>query len=776
MKKWKTTISLALLFPTLLPLDSASAAFIYNVGPWQPRVSALVLGGDMNQVSGFIDGLLPIWGDPNSIWFLDGAYAAGRNSQYFGSIGSGIRKIKGVLNNDVIVGAFAFADTQQTRNHTQAWLVNPGMEILTNHAEVRLQGYLPVNHQIIPYNYFMASNFSGETISQYGLDINNLYYGAGHEFFDTPVALADEYGPGVELTAGVHIPFYHGGWLRGVFYHYGYQQSHSITGGGVNIEFFANKYISIIVQDNYDNQFKNQISAGIQFTLGGPDQTQVENVSNRMEEIINRHLARRAYGQAVPTRTVLEATGPAHVINSNIWFFRPDGAPLPPVLTLADCTAENPCQNISQSAVDQIGNLANSAQFYFAPGAYAIPQQPGQPDSGTNAWITFTGGQALFGRTRDYRGEPTLNSRPVIYGGLFWGNMALGLTGSGAIFNLRVINNNQIIPLNVTGTPSFINNAAIAVGATDSMYVDNSYLSNISIDDNTASVSVYAGLEATVNRSILAAEAHGNATFSSADARAYGIYATNNVNVNQTTISANTFGSAASEFNVNFVRAFGIQTLSQFGNVSVTNARISANTFGSGTENGNAQSFGILASGSMHVADSLIEATTRSNSTGGGTGAGLASAVGAGSVGQGTVVNSTILASTSGNATNIGDVSAIAYSPGDGNNLLINSRVTATTRGNASDFGNASATGVSNPIGNVYISNSIITANTFGTATGFGNVNAIGVDFPVITINDSTINVNAINIDNTHPFSLTSSFIFNNTMCFKNGNEVICGN
>ena len=774
MNKWKTRLYCALLYPSLLSLTSPILANSNAAaGPWTPRVVGWGMGGNQNQAAGYVDGLIPILGDYDYLFYLDGNFGAGRYNRYFGGLGSGVRQIRNVLNHEAIIGAFAFAEIQQTRHRNQTWIMNPGVELLTNHTEFRAQCYFPTVQNAQIYYNSMASNYSQLTLNQYGLDINNLYYGSGHQFFDTPVALAEEFGPGVELSAGFFIPFSRGVWARGTFYHYGgYDYAHSINGGGINLEFFASKNISVIVQDNYDNQFKNQFGVGVQLSFGGPDQTQVETLSNRMEELINRHLARRTYGQAIPTRDVMVVTGDRQVSIDNVWFFKPEGVPAPTTLTTENCTAEHPCQNINQSTTDQINVLAPNANLFFASGAYVLPQQTNQPQTGRNGWITLSNGQVVWGRSHDFRRRAQDDERPTITGGLFWGNVANNITGNGTIYDFKVVNMNQVIPARITGAPTIIGDSVIAVGANQNIQVDNTAIYTSVSRNNTSTVGVFGGQNAMVSNSSLNTTASGNATINSADARAYGIFANNDAALSYSRILTLASGNANTVVGINFARALGIQTL--LGNVAVKNSMISAQTTGSGGIRGNTEAFGVfVATGTSSVVNSFIQASTSSNSL---SAFGLASASGVISGGPGTLVNSTVIATTTGSATNGGSVSATAFSPGAGisPNQIINSLMIATTYGNASGGGTANALSVTNPLGSILLTNSVARASTFGTATTGGTVNAVGITFPDVTLQNTLVSVNAVNPGSALINQVT---IMNatNSVCYVNGVVISCG-
>ena len=193
--------------------------------------------------------------------------------------------------------------------------------MLTKHQEVRIQGYIPMSNRSKSYgSALMASSIPSSILNNAALS-----YASGHRLFDTQGIFQDEYGLGAEAEVGQYLPFHQGGWIRAGLYHFNYSDSKYVTGVEANIELFTGKVVSIILQNNYDNQNKNKIAVGLRVNLGGPDHTQVNTLTNRMEEPIIRHLARQSYGMATPIKDNFIPLGPTQVVASNLWFFNRNG-------------------------------------------------------------------------------------------------------------------------------------------------------------------------------------------------------------------------------------------------------------------------------------------------------------------------------------------------------------------------------------------------------------------------------------------------------------------
>ena len=411
--------SLSINNPAYYPLNG-------RTGPWTPRFTGQGLVG-RERVSGFIDGMIPIWGSPEQLVYVDGSQMGGRFNSSVSSLGAGLRQIRTIKNKDFILGAYAFADYQQLHNNGQVWIGNPGVELLTQHQEVRVQGYIPMSQRSRPYRSMMASSIPQSVVQDAGRP-NNLSGLSGHSISDTPVHLTQEYGLGIEGELGQYLPIAKGAWIRAGGYHFDYKNARAINGVEANIELFTGKNLSIIIQDNYDNQFKNKFSLGLRLNFGGPDYTQVQHIANRMEEPVIRHLARQPSGLASPVRDSFVAAGPTQYTNG-IWFFSPNGT-AQPNFSLASCTAENPCLNLNQTIATGIGVVDPGATLWFASGTYTLPS------TGTNGMVTLADGQNLYGRSIDFRSVAVGAQRPMIEGGLVW-------QGSGSFNNMQITNNNQ---------------------------------------------------------------------------------------------------------------------------------------------------------------------------------------------------------------------------------------------------------------------------------------------------------------------------------------------
>ncbi|WP_131778304.1 hypothetical protein [Legionella bozemanae] len=421
----------------------------WHAGPWTSRFTSQGLIS-RSELAGFVDGMIPVLGQSDRLVYVDGAFMGGRNQSMVASMGTGIRSIHNIQSDEIILGGFFFADYQRMNlmnNQLHTWIANPGLELLTKHHEARVQGYFPMGKRSQPYLSMMASNMPQFVLHDSGK--TNIAQTSGHTFIDAPVSLTHEYGVGVEGEVGRYIPIAGGVWLRGGVYHFDYHNAPSVNGWEANIEVYAGKNISLLVQDNYDNQNKNWFSFGVRLSFGGPDYTQVNQLRNRMEEPIIRHIARQPSGAAIPIRESYILTGPTQIIN-DIWFFSPSGTNYTNFNSNI-CTAEHPCQTLNQSIADGItATVTRPANLWFASGNYTLPANNGSQ-------VVYLGnGQILSGRSADFTTSATL-ARPIINGGLWW-------YGNGSFQDINIINSGQI---------NVIDNSVAALGADNNLTVNN---------------------------------------------------------------------------------------------------------------------------------------------------------------------------------------------------------------------------------------------------------------------------------------------------------------
>ncbi|MFT4060249.1 MAG: hypothetical protein QM652_11955 [Legionella sp.] len=591
-------LAIALLGTSLSHANSSENLIEKN---YFPRITGQILAGSDQQLGGFGDGMLPILQTHDRIFFADGTVMLGQEQRTVLSGGLGYRDMRQTSLGEGIIGAYLFTDFYHSGLKNEFWQLNPGVEWLTGSYEVRLQGYIPVSKHAQTYSYTLASALPVSVLTDTSKK-NNLAGVTGHSFFDTPVALMEEAGPGVELEAGRFFDYAKGFWVRVGGYHFDYSRAKNINGVEANIEAIVKDHVSLLLQNNYDNQNKNRFAVGVRVNFGGSS-APIPSLENRMISPIIRHLARQSYGKAIPTRTVFKAIGPRHVLN-NIWFFSPAGVyPAGAATTLSNCTAENPCSTIDSATAEEIAALAPNANLYFASGTYLIP-----PNTlNLNNWVNLQNGQSIFGRNTGWLTAASGNNRPLVNGALIWGSQSV--LADGALYDMRVNSTNQLVPSDIM--PTGFNDSVIGIGFTGDMQIINSEIQALNINNDNVSVIAVNTLsgDTLIDNSHVIAINNGNAmeTNSSTYTMALNV---NDLTISNSTISAESTGSAIGSGSENSVYAIGAL------NVIATN--ITANTTLTGdNKGGNSQIIGISANEMLNLSNSIINITSNGDVSGG---------------------------------------------------------------------------------------------------------------------------------------------------------------
>ncbi|OGV25510.1 MAG: hypothetical protein A3F18_02200 [Legionellales bacterium RIFCSPHIGHO2_12_FULL_37_14] len=264
--------------------------------PWTNRLQTNGISSLKNtQLDGSLDNMLPVLGSDTTNLFLDGGYDAATGFNSITSIGAGGRFLRNwTSSKQVIFGTYAFALYQDTPT-SNVWYINPGVELFTNYQLLRFQLYFPITAKLISYGYFeeMETKHRREYI--------------------VPGEHLDEYGNGIEFLFDQTFNYLYGGDFVIDLYHFSFPISPDINGAAFifELDFPDNKFTtdgSFFLQQNYDNQQNYSIMIGLSFTFGGPDD-RPEVLSSRMEEPIDRFLARRQYALVGPNYTNLITTG-----------------------------------------------------------------------------------------------------------------------------------------------------------------------------------------------------------------------------------------------------------------------------------------------------------------------------------------------------------------------------------------------------------------------------------------------------------------------------------
>lgn len=138
--------------------------------PYGPRITGQGFLSDDKESSAFIDGMLPFYGDRYSIVFLDGSFMQSRGRSNASSMGGGTRLQFDTRFGRMILGGYTMGEFLTTSEGKNAWVINPGLEILTVNQEAHLHAYIPVGSTDKIFSSSVASNIPqnaiDDTVSQ----------------------------------------------------------------------------------------------------------------------------------------------------------------------------------------------------------------------------------------------------------------------------------------------------------------------------------------------------------------------------------------------------------------------------------------------------------------------------------------------------------------------------------------------------------------------------------------------------------------------------------
>ncbi|MCL9682612.1 inverse autotransporter beta domain-containing protein [Legionella maioricensis] len=543
--------------------------------PFVPRVSGEGFVG--NRTIGEADAMLPLYGNQDSIFHVDGLGKIGGDNGSLGSIGGGYRSIPG----NYLWGAYVFADFNRIAEGSRFFVLNPGLEYMTNRWDVHLNGYFPTSKQKV------QGTFIGSEVG-----ITQYVSFAGHNQFDNLVNLVDEVGNGLDGEVGFTLPETRNIRLFTGGYHFSFQQAQDINGVIGGVELPLNKHFTVSVRDSYDRVQKNTTLFTVRFTMGGVEKSEQADIHNRLLDPIPRHLGTWDTGSGIPSQQAFINTGIPVLTRDNIWFFSSIGSPFVAANGFSNCTFENNCLDTSfnQPTVDAINGFSPNANFYLGNGTYA--NLTGMPFAPHLAFVPASNlnlneGQAVYGRSSDF----TSGFLRDIKGSLI-------LTGNNTFDFVRVLNDEGHNPVGlvISGSNIKITNSTVGGNSTSQKF--------------QSAVNIEGASNVTIQNSLLNAFLDNSDPF---DTNSTGVLIQNSTNIN---LINNNIIVDATQRTANSLSAQGI--IADRADVVVTNSTVSVNALN--TSNGSnvttmAQGILISAQGAIELSSSIVNVTA--NASGG---------------------------------------------------------------------------------------------------------------------------------------------------------------
>lgn len=425
-------------------------------------------------VLGKSDVLAPIWqtGTSNLFVYAQGNYAIAKHSweenTWLGSLGVGFRHIVG---NSFLMGGYVLGSYSNSTSGHDIKIVNPGIEVLGNIWDFRVNGFIPVGDK-----RWVDQGWA----DKYG-DYQYVKF-EGHNQYDHWYQYYQETGWGGNAEAGVKLfDVYHTlvkGYLSG--YYFDMQHNDNVRGVGARITINPNSYLQLSLHDTYDNYSHNVIMAGLRLSLydlfNQHGSAILTNLNHRLFDPIENTESNLQYGNNVP---ITRSNNPEDVgralERSNIWFFNDSGVVVAGAANAGavneDGTYEHPYTVFNQQKVDKINAEAPGAYLYFAPGTY-------QSINGIGP-VSLYAGQSMWGRTADYTKSAAGDNRALFVG-------ALQLNSNNTLDSLRL--ENSAVNTFASGVTMdrannvLLNNVTVGTATTNS----TSYKTGIKMENNSA--------------------------------------------------------------------------------------------------------------------------------------------------------------------------------------------------------------------------------------------------------------------------------------------------
>jgi hypothetical protein len=366
------------------------------------------LGGSYSIARG--DVVLPVVDPGNSMSYLDLQGEVGADYGWYTGLGAGYRRI---VNNNQIYGGYLFIDRNQSPDHNEFWVLNPGFETMSCNCDFRINGYIPVSERSkksAPFNF----NFGCVDTSSIGIEFE------GHQEFQHRFVNIEEVGPGADIEVG--HKFNCGAGVYGGAYAFYLADTTNIRGVESRLELPVRGNVIFTTEASYDNYEHARVVAGFRVQLDKPIYRSPSRpcICNRMHEPVMRNLGSVGRGTGIPVVKDTKDIG-RFLIRDNIYFFTTNGGV--PFAGINTGTYLNPlaADQFNQTTINGVAGISPNANFFLAPGTYTIT-----PDA-PNGRISFANGQSVYGRSPDYTRSAFGAERAQVLGGfdLLEGNNTL---------------------------------------------------------------------------------------------------------------------------------------------------------------------------------------------------------------------------------------------------------------------------------------------------------------------------------------------------------------
>jgi hypothetical protein len=399
MVKW----TVRLLFMSLAHLFALTA---HAQLPLPARFSAHGYASDYTV--GKLDLLVPMAGNYAHNLYLDPTLNYATNNQGTADLGLGYRWVQ---NNAAILGGYLFGSYNRIANNARLWVANPGIEALGSRWDAHLNAYLVM----------------GDRNAQAGSYIGTETFFQKHSQFSPLYAISQHAGHGADAQLGYQL--FPQSSFKGYIgsYFFAPSQTANIWGGAAGLEYWLHQNVKIFAGYTYDNVYHSTGALGLGIEFGG---TRVHHydptLAERITDPVAHDLAELGRGSGIPSRETVQrmvgpnsiqmpGVGPVEEILDNIVFFSGTGETAEGVVTLDDCTFEEPCSggNFNQETVDMFTTLFEhpGTMFYAANAVFTALDEEGTGP------LTLHENQFIESRTADYTELAPKAQRSIFRGG-----------------------------------------------------------------------------------------------------------------------------------------------------------------------------------------------------------------------------------------------------------------------------------------------------------------------------------------------------------------------
>jgi len=121
-------------------------------------------------------------GNRERLFYVDGRYLQGRQNTNTLSMGLGLRREKGTRLGRAIFGGFIMGDYMRHGKNRNAWIINPGLEVLTTTQEAHLNVYAPLSGNNKSFDNVFASEIPQEVVNDTGEPGSDVVRAQGNTF------------------------------------------------------------------------------------------------------------------------------------------------------------------------------------------------------------------------------------------------------------------------------------------------------------------------------------------------------------------------------------------------------------------------------------------------------------------------------------------------------------------------------------------------------------------------------------------------------------------